>query len=236
MDALEGLKAMPDASVDLIVTDPPYPIDRDNGTGRLFSGLSDKRNPIKTFNREREWFVNGYSKWEPFIDECLKHMKRILKTGGHLYFFVNETNLWPMKPIIDKHFNFKSLLVWHKGHTDTQPYGMGYHYRKSCEYVFLYVKGKSSKFIVDHGTYLHYPNNMQKVDHPTPKPVAMCRLFIEKSSETNGVVLDPFMGSGTVAIAAQQVGRQFIGFEIDKKYVEMTEKRLRQKILSLAEM
>lgn len=226
MDALEGLKALPDDSVDLIVTDPPYPIDRDNGSGRLFHGHA----------QEKEWFKEGYADWNAFIAECLEQMKRVLKKGGHLYFFVNETNLWPMKPVIDAQFTFKSLLVWHKGSKPGESYGMGYHFRKSCEYVFLYSKGKSERWITDHGTLLQFARNGYDVDHPTPKPVAMCRLFIEKSSDAEGVVLDPFIGSGTVAVAAQQAGRKFIGFEIDKKYVDMTEQRLKQRTLSLAEM
>lgn len=226
MDALEGMKLLQSNSVDLIITDPPYPINRDNGTGRLFNG----------HDQEKEWFKNSYDNWDNFILECLKEMKRVLKVGGHFYFFVNETNLFTMKPILDKYFIFKSLLIWHKGSKAGESYGMGYHYRKSCEYIFLYSKGKSKRFITNHGTLLHYPRNNYNIDHPTPKPVDMCRLFIEKSSDKDFIVLDPFIGSGTVAIACKQLDRKFIGFDIDKKYIDLTEKRLNQKLLNINEM
>jgi site-specific DNA-methyltransferase (adenine-specific) len=74
-------------------------------------------------------------------------------------------------------------------------------------------------------------NGKEYVGHPTQKPVEMLKYLLRASSREGEIVLDPFMGSGSTAVACQQLGRKFIGFELDPQYIEMCQKRLAQKSL-----
>ena len=231
MDCLEGMKQMPDKSVDLIITDPPYPIDTENGTNRFKFKVNKKGSKENHLtDKNLNWFPTPY-KWNYLWKNTLIEMKRILKDGGHIYIFINEDNLFKEKLRIDNYFIFRSLLTWFKGSSYSECFGMGCYWRKSCEFIYFYTKGKTKKYIIDHGTLLHYPRNNIKINHPTPKSVKMIMKIIEKSSDENDVVFDPFMGSGTTAVACKQLNRNFIGFEISQEYVDIANKRLAQENL-----
>jgi len=68
-------------------------------------------------------------------------------------------------------------------------------------------------------------------NHPTEKPVSLIAFLINKSSEQDDIILDPFLGSGTTCVAAKQLGRKYIGIEISPRYVEIANQRLRQEVL-----
>jgi site-specific DNA-methyltransferase (adenine-specific) len=125
---------------------------------------------------------------------------------------------------------FKKVVVWHK-----QNFGLGYHYRNVIEYVLMFSNGKSGRHITNQPNFFKAPKDDIE-GHPTVKPVSMLRWFIENSSAQGGVVLDPFMGSGSTAVAAQQTRRQFVGFEINPKFAEIANQRLKQRMLSLLEV
>jgi DNA modification methylase len=68
--------------------------------------------------------------------------------------------------------------------------------------------------------------------HPTEKPLDLIKFIVDKCSDKFDVVFDPFLGSGTTAVAAKQLGRHYLGFELEKKYVDIANKRLKQEVLS----
>lgn len=200
---------MPDGSVDLILTDPPYPINTNKGTNRFtengwFEGSQD--------NLKDDWYLN--------FEKILKEYKRILKEGKHFYCFVDEKNLFKLKPYLDKYFNFKKVIVWHK-----KNFGLGYHYRNVIEYCFLYSKGKSKIHIKDQPNF--FKDTKDNIDgHPTVKPKKMFKWLIENSTKENDIVLDNYIGSGTTAIAAELSNRKFIGYEINRHFYKLSIKRL----------
>jgi len=121
------------------------------------------------------------------------------------------------------------MVVWDKG-----PMGMGWHYRRSYETVLVAMKpGAACKWYDTTNTIENIirPSMARKIipqatDHPTPKPIALMEHFIKLHSKPGDIVLDPFSGGGTTAIAAKRLGRHFIACDVNAEYVEMARKRL----------
>lgn len=209
-DCLQLLKSMPDASIDCVLIDPPYPINTNNGTNRFsqdgwIEGSAD--------NYDITWYEN--------FCLVLAEMKRTLKQGRHFYCFVDEKNLFILKPYIDKFFEFKKVIVWHK-----KNFGLGYHYRNVIEYCFLYSNGKSERHINSEPNF--YMDDKDNVDfHPTVKSSNMCRWLIKNSTEEGETVFDGYAGSGTTAFACHKEKRNFIGSELKKEYFDKALKRLK---------
>jgi len=224
MDCLEGMKQIKDNSIPLIITDPPYNIN-----------YKSNRSLDKKY-RERiqktEWDINFDIK--PFFNE----MMRILKEDGVLYLF-GRSDTYDQYPI-----KANNVLVW-----DKLDFGLGDLNWYSTSYEFIYVfrknKGKANWCAKNRpeGIFRHYkvqnfnseegnPNlliNNQFMKHPTQKPIKLIRDII-KNHNIN-LILDPFMGSGTTAVASKQLNRNFIGFEISKDYCDIANKRLQQENL-----
>jgi len=153
------------------------------------------------------------------IADWMPELHRVLKDGSHCYIFTNVINLKEMLIESEKAgFKLHNLLVWEKNNCTPSQF-----YMKNCEYILFLRKGKA-KWINDIGgskTVHQYNNIIGKKQHPCEKPVVLLQMYIENSSELGDVVLDPFIGSGSTAIAAVQAGRRFIGFEIDKEYYDI---------------
>jgi len=210
LDAIELLEEMGDNSVDGVLIDPPYPINTNNGTNRFsqdgwIGGSQD--------NYDVAWYHN--------FCLVLEQMKRVLKDGMHFYCFVDEKNLFLLKPELDRYFEFKKVIVWHK-----KNFGLGYHYRNVIEYCFLYSKGKSKRHIVDEPNF--FMDDKELVDfHPTPKSINMCRWLIRNSTLEGETVLDVYSGSGTTAISAFKEDRNFIGCEINEGFYKKSMARIK---------
>jgi len=214
-DCIQGLKKLPEKSVDCIITDPPYPINTNNGTNRF---------------TEKGWFEGSqedYSdKWYNWFEDICKELKRVLNEGRHFYCYVDEKNLFSLKPIIDKYFTFKKVIVWHKKYM-----GLGYHYRNIIEYVLMYSNGISKLQINDQPNFFKSPKDTIE-GHPTVKPISMIKWIVKNSTLKEEIILDPFMGSGTTALACKQLNRRWVGFELSPEYCKIIEKRLSQKIIT----
>lgn len=124
-------------------------------------------------------------------------------------------------------FHFIKSLIWDKGNKI-----MGQYYMSQFEYILFFRKGKGIK-INNCGTsdILRVPNIKLKRDdgtnfHDTEKPVELMKILIENSTKVGDVVLEPFMGIGSTCVASKQLGRDYIGCEIDKDYFEVCQKRL----------
>lgn len=216
-NAIEGLERLYNKygeCVDLIVTDPPYKIVqggctnkavRLSGSVNLDKGEIFKHNDIK------------FSEWIPLL-------YKILKPDSHCYIMTNDRNMYEMLHEAQKAgFKLLNILTWKKTKHAPNRY-----YLKNSEFIIFLRKGKA-KNINNMGTFqVIEVDNVDKKQHPSEKPVELMKIFIENSSNEGDIVLDPFMGSGTVAVAAKNSGRKYIGFELDKEYCDIANKRLEE--------
>ena len=228
MDCLEGLKLIPSESIDLVVTDPPYKL-----TSRGTSGNMGGAFWTGDLAKSGEVFESGSVDISDWIDECY----RVLKNGTHIYIMTNDKNITSYLSEIDKSgFKFVKTLVWVKPNKIC-----GRWYMTQKETIILARKGEQRP-INNAGTsdVLFTPNfKKQKSNgknlHDTEKPVELLQTFVENSSNEGETVLDPFMGSGTTAVACIKTNRKYIGFEISEEYCKIAEKRI-QKALAEKEV
>lgn len=217
-DCLKIIKDIKDESVDLIVTDPPYKMTSRGGVGTM-GGMLTKSivNSGKVFN---------YNDIKP--SEYASELYRILKLGTHCYIMTNHINLVDMITSFESvGFHFIKCLIW-----DKQNKISSFLYMSQYEYILFFSKG-NARMINNCGTsdILSIPNKKLKgVNggnvHDTEKPIELMKILVENSSNADEVVLDPFMGIGSTGIACKQLGRNFIGCEIDKHYFDIAESRI----------
>lgn len=214
-DCLELMKDIPDGSVDLIITDPPYK----TITGGNSNGVNSKR-PKGMLSGNRKLFKFQNMKDYLWISE----LYRVLKDGTHCYVFTNSLNLQDMLNEATKSgFKVHNILVWEKNNCTPSQY-----YMKNCEYVIFLRKGKAKWInnIGDSKTVHKFNNIIGAKIHPTEKPVGLIEFYVKNSSNPNDVVLDPFMGSGTTGVACVNTNRNFIGMELDEKYFKIAKERI----------
>lgn len=216
-DCLEIMKDIPDGSIDLIVTDPPYKVTSRGSAGNS-GGMLQKK-----INRKGQVFDFNDISCKKYAPEFY----RILKEGTHCYIMTNHTNLIEMLNVFTNvGFKFVKCLIWNKGNKI-----MGQFYMNQFEYIMFFRKGKAKK-INNCGTsdILNIPNKKTKIDgknlHDTEKPIELNRILVENSTNENDIVLDPFMGIGSCGIACKKLNRNFIGIELDEKYYDIACERI----------
>lgn len=212
-DARTGLATLGDESVDMIFTDPPYPT-ISGGKGRPGDGSPSgmlSKNDGKIFEHN-----------DIKIEDYASELYRVLKSPGHCYIMCNLLNLWHFHAVLtDVGFKVHNLLSWRKNTCTPNRWGM-----KNQERIFLLRKGPARSLYNPSLKEVEDCDNVRNKTHPTEKPVDLIRRYIEASSRRDETVLDPFAGTGSTGIAATNVGRNFIGFEIDPKYHEVACSRL----------
>lgn len=209
-NAIELIKSIPDSSIDLVVTDPPYKVTARGNSGTTGGMLAKK------INMQGKVFVENDVKISDFASE----LYRVLKEQTHCYVMCNFINLRSYLDELERvGFKITKVLIWDKGNKINSPYYMG-----QVEYIIFCRKGKAKR-VTNCGVseLISIPNKKTKRKdgtnyHDTEKPVALMQLLIEQSSVAGGVVLDPFVGIGTTAVACLKSGRNFIGYELDKEY------------------
>jgi modification methylase len=220
------MKNMPDESIDLVITSPPYNLK--NSTG---NGMKD--------GRGGKWssaaLVNGYShhddcmpheeyaKWQR---DCLTEMYRLIKDDGAIFYNhkwrVQDGLLQDRQDIVGG-FPVRQIIIWkRKGGIN---FNAGY-FLPTYEVIYLIAKPDfklvpKANACGDVWEFKQESNN----PHPAPFPVALIDRII--SSTYAQLILDPFMGSGTTAIAALLNNRNYLGVELSPEYVEMAENRIR---------
>lgn len=214
------MKEIPDKSIDLVITDPPYKTTARGNAGNSGGMMQKKINMQgKVFN---------HNDIQPI--DYLPELYRVLKDGSHCYIMTNHVNLQNMlNTATECGFKFIKSLVWNKGNKI-----MGQFYMSQFEYILFFRKGKGVK--INHcGTsdILDIPNKKTKDKngknlHDTEKPVALMEILIDNSSKEGGVVLDPFIGIGSTCIAAIKTKRNYIGFELDEQYFNIAEQRIKE--------
>lgn len=216
------MREIPAGSIDLIVTDPPYPTTSRGSAGNSGGMLQ------KAINKKGQVFEHNNIDVSEYAPECY----RILKDGGHFYIMTNHVNLIRMlNECIKAGFHFIKSLIWNKGNKI-----MGTFYMSQYEYILFFRKGKGIK-INNCGTsdILNVPNIKTKGDdgknlHDTEKPIELMQILIENSSHQDEIVLDPFMGIGSTALACIQSGRKYIGYELDVTYFNIANERIQSYI------
>ncbi|MHA1408754.1 MAG: DNA-methyltransferase [Candidatus Odinarchaeia archaeon] len=223
-NSLEILEKMDDESVDLIITDPPYNISkRGNIQIKGSSDIMMNFGEWDFFKTENDYF-DFTNKW---VSECC----RILKENGWFYVFFDYKKLWMLEFITnDADVMMRTLFTWVKLNPATS--FRKYNWRSSIETVWVGSKGEcripnflSQKEMVN---YMITPCrcNYKETEHLNEKPMKITDLFVKTSSNIGDTVLDPFMGSGSVGASAVKLNRNFIGIDLDEKWVEVAKKRI----------
>ena len=224
-DCLMEMKKIPDCSVDLVVTSPPYN-----------KGFYDKHTPSKTDVWKQRNISYGaykdnrmpedYIKWQT---DCIKEMVRIIKPNGSIFYNI--------KPVIANHrlvfptyvfdFNIRQQIIWNRKST---PQLAPIRFFPTTEIIYWITKTNiQPKFqrkglLFDKEVWELSPKPMK--EHPAPFPIELPTNCIIATTNENDIVLDPFMGSGTTGVACKNLNRNFIGIEIDKGYFEIAKQRI----------
>lgn len=218
-DCYKAIKDIPDKSVDLIVTDPPYQIENTQAGGN-----SELAKSIQLMNNELSSNILTQSIDIKLLDEFM----RIIKIPN-LYIWCNHKQI-PMylDYFVNKHNCSFDIIIWNK--TNATPLFCN-KYLTDKEYCLYFRKGGycNPQSYEEAKTVYYQPINIKdkdKFNHPTIKPINIIKNLIKNSSKEDDIVLDCFAGSGTTLVASKDLGRHYIGFEIDKKWFEITQNRL----------
>lgn len=217
-DCIEVMKTMQSESVDLVLTDPPYGID--------FSTNYRKANKILT----QDGIANDKDNIE-FLTKAIEQCHRLLKNDRHFYWFTRWDKIPEQLPVIQHYFNVKNILVWVKNNWSMGDLGGAYAGQYEC--IIFGHKGVRKLNAVDgkdrHPDVLNTPRvNNITMYHNHQKPLPLLKFLILKSSNKGDVVLDPFTGSGSTLLAAEEVDRNSIGIEINEKYYQVIKNRLEE--------
>jgi len=242
-DCIVGMKAISDEKIDLVVTDPPFAINfkaKKSNYNRISSRVLSGYNEIK---------VEDYY---DFTNAWMREAYRILKKSGSMYVFSGWNNLKDILTALDDN-NFTTInhIIWkYQFGVVTSKKFVTSHYH--CLFVckdnkkrkfFPYSRFKKNAKTSD-GQSLHYRDKEDvwiiKREYwtgddktPTKLPAEIIKKILEYSSEEKDLVLDPFLGSGQVAVISKMLGRRYLGFEIVKQYYNFANKRLQKNVYRL---
>ena len=200
MDCLEGMRKLDNDSVDLVLTDPPYGIL--NGMNNFTSGKGNSKAKPSKFNIDWDKAPDKI-----VFDECFRVSR------NQIFFGFNY--LSSMLPLP------KGIICWDK----LRPEGTDY-----SEFELIWSSFKHRCIFIRHRWHGMIRDNKEvekeKICHPTQKPLEVIKQLLKNYTKEGNIVLDCFIGSGTTAVACKQLNRNFIGFEINKDYVNIANKRL----------
>lgn len=211
-DCLELMRDIDDGSVDMVVTDPPYLIDyktnyrKDKGHDFCSTILNDDNPGV--------------------IGKSLKECHRIMKDDSAIYMFCGPDKVDFFKVEIEKYFKLKNMIIWVKNnHTAGD---LSAQFGKQYEIIFMANKGRAN-FYGRRLTDVWFFNRKvgAKQVHQNEKPVNLIEQCIQKHSQKGDLILDPFSGSGTTAVACKNTHRNFIGIELSPEYCEIANQRIK---------
>ena len=210
-DAVEWLRTQPSESIDLVITDPAYEsLEKHRAIGtttRLKHSKSSSNDWFQIFPNAR-------------FGELFRETFRVLRRNTHFYLLCDAETMFVAKPIAEEAgFRFWKPLVW-----DKCTIGMGYHYRARYEFILFFEKGKWRLNDLGIADVISVPR--VRGGYPAEKPWEVADVLIGQSSVPGEVVADPFMGSGSVGIAALRRGCRFLGNDLNPEAVECARQRL----------
>lgn len=220
-DSRELLRNVPDHSVDVICTDPPYNLGTYSRGNIKMSWRSDFNNDVAAWDQ---------TSFEPV--EWLAEFQRVLKPTGNIFAFTSYNLLGRWHEVFDPAFDTFQFMVWHKTNPAPKLYRAGF--LNSCELIVVTWNG-GHKWNFGRQNEMHNfiespicggRERLRNPKHPTQKPLAVLRRLLELSSDTGDLVLDPFMGVGSTGVAALELGRKFVGMELDPEYFHAAEARI----------
>ena len=211
LDAVRWLQDQPSESIDLLITDPAYEsLEKHRAVGtttRLKHSKASSNDWFRIFPNARfgELFAEAY---------------RVLRRNTHFYLLCDAETMFVAKPEAEQAgFKFWKPLVW-----DKRTIGMGYHYRARYELILFFEKGKRRLNDLGIADVISVPRI--RGGYPAEKPVEVADVLIRQSSVSGEVVADPFMGSGSVGVAATKLGRRFLGNDLNPEAVQIAARRL----------
>jgi len=213
-DCIEFMKGLKDNSVDCVITDPPYLIDY-------------KTNYRKDKNHDFCSVIKNDNNPE-LISSVVKELYRIMKDNTAGYMFCNCDKIDFFKMEIEKYFKIKNIIIWVKNNWTAGD--LKAQFGKQYEMIILFNKGRkcfNGKRLTDVWNFDRVSGNKQL--HQNEKPIDLIKQCILKHSNEGDVILDCFMGSGTTGVACLETNRSFIGMELDKKYFDICENRIKEK-------
>lgn len=227
--SLQIMKEIPDNSIDLIVTSPPYNIRNTSGGGMSTIGTKNSKWPVAALSEgytehDDNMPHDEYVKWQR---DCLTEMFRIIPDDGAIFYNhkwrVQNGLLQDRSDIVDG-FPVRQVIIWRRcgGINFNDNY-----FLPTYEVIYMICKPKFklARKACGQGDVWDIGQELDN-EHPAPFPVELPERII--SSTNAKTVLDPFMGSGTTALAAQKLHRDFVGIELSPKYVELAQKRIQE--------
>lgn len=230
-DCLEILRTLPAASVDAVITDPPYSSggftrgDKTNVTSKKYvtTGVITERPEFLGDNRDQRSWITWCAIW-------LGQAWKATKPGGYCLMFTD----WRQLPAASDAMQaggwvWRGIVVWDKTEA-ARPPGPAY-FRHQCEYVLWGTKGVTREEYAGGPWPGVFRLGVSQADkhHITGKPTNLMRELV-KVAPKGGRVLDPFMGSGTTGVACRLEGRDFVGIELDSTYYQIAERRILQTV------
>lgn len=229
MDCLEGLKLLPDKSVDLVVTSIPY-----NMRLRIRNGQYTTREKGEHFSKKYEHFPDDLpiEEYYNFHKQVLTELLRVSKVVCYNYQIVTGSKEAFFRLLGDFSPYIKDVMIWEK---TGQP-AMHEHVLNSCyEFIVIFESDGTKGRMINNSYFSRgtqnniiggFKKNNSVEGHGACFPTEFVKKLITLFSKEGNLVLDPFMGSGTTAVAAKLTGRNYIGFELIDKYVKLAEDRL----------
>ena len=210
-DAVAWLRTLPNESIDLVVTDPPYE-------------SLEKHRAIGTTTRLKHSKASSNDWFEIFpnarFGELFEQVYRVLKKNTHFYLYCDPETMFVAKPLAEAAgFKFWKPLIF-----DKVSIGMGYHYRARYECILFFEKGKRKVNDLGIADIITCPRI--RGGYPAEKPPKVSEVLVNQSTQPGDLVIDPFMGSGSVGVAAVGVGRGFMGNDLCSEAVDITRRRL----------
>lgn len=229
-DCIQAMRRIPEGSVQLILTDPPY-----NLGNFMMQRDTNLKKMRENFFGAAGWDDLEYRDWVRSMNAFFKQAERVMAPGGSMIMFMAVIKVETIIGLAEKHgFYYKTTGIWHK--SNPMPRNMNLHFINSTEaWLYFTYKARTGTFN-NHGTALHdfietgvTPTGERRYGkHPTQKPESLISHFVDTLSNEGDLVLDPFMGSGTTGAVAKRKGRDFIGIELDKDYFRIAENRIRE--------
>lgn len=218
-DCLDVMRDMPDGCVDLSVVDPPFNLGFDYGPG------SDDNKPLDEY---RQWLKTIMDEVERitkegrliFLWQAMRHCLLVWNDYPQARLMAGCKDFVQMRKV-DVQWAFDPILFWHKGKTEYQFASRG-------------PIGCRRDWVV--GNHIPERNSGEAKWHPCPRPMSHVEYVVNQWSKKGDLVFDPFLGSGTTAVAALKLGRHFYGCDINEEYVKLANERIEKTRLEMSQM